>query len=183
MARRRKKGGAGLDKTEAPNINSLMDIITIILVYLIKMFNANPLEVQDPSIKLPFSTSMESIDQTPVVMITGSKIRKTDGTSIPDTPTIVVDDTVITQMDASTYRVSDKLKEKNFIIIPLKNELQKVRKEQQLTASITGKEGSLSKITIVADGDTPYRVLSDVLVTCGAAGFDEFKFAVVEKPS
>ena len=178
--RRRKKGGRGLPEVEAPSLNSLMDVITIILVYLIKMFATNPLDVQDPSLHLPISSSLESPDETPVVMITGAKRREPNGSFASDTPTIVVDDSVITQLDTNTYRVSDKLKEKNFIIVPLKRELQKIRKEQGVTASITGGDGFSGKITIVADGDTPYRVLSDVLVTCGVAGFDEFKFAIVK---
>ncbi|MEM7495266.1 MAG: biopolymer transporter ExbD [Myxococcota bacterium] len=179
--RRRKKGGHELPETEAPSLNSLMDIITIILVYLIKMFASNPLDVQDPSLHLPISSSIESPDETPVVMITGAKRREPDGRFAPDTPTIVVDDNVITQLDTNTYRVPDKLKEKNFVIAPLKRELQKIRKGQGATASIMGGEGFSGKITIVADGDTPYRVLSDVLVTCGVAGFDEFKFAIVKE--
>jgi biopolymer transport protein ExbD len=34
-------------------------------------------------------------------------------------------------------------------------------------------------VIILADKQTPYRVLTDVLVTCGESGFADFRFAVI----
>ena len=36
------------------------------------------------------------------------------------------------------------------------------------------------KVIILADKQTPYRVLSEVLVTCGESGFADFRFAVIK---
>ena len=179
--RRRKKTARQVAETAVPNLNSLMDIITIILVYFIKTFAASDLEVQDPSVHLPISSSIENVEETAVVMVTGAKRKEPDGGYARDVPTIVVDGKVIARLDASTYRVTDSIKEKGYIIRPLKKELMNIRRDQGATAAITGGEGFTGKITLVADEDTPYRVLSDVLVTCGQAGFGTFKFAIIKK--
>ena len=179
--RRRKKTVRQMAETSAPNLNSLMDIITIILVYFIKTFAASDLEVQDPSVQLPVSSSIENIEETAVVMVTGAKRKDPNGGYAKDIPTIVIDGKVVARLDASTYRVADSIKEKGFIIKPLKKELMGIRKDQGSTAAITGGEGFTGKITVVADEDTPYRVLSDVLVTCSNAGFGTFKFAIIKK--
>ena len=88
---------------------------------------------------------------------------------------------MIAKLDTSTYRVPETMKEKGFIIQPLKRELMEIRKDQGATAAITGGGGFTGKITVVADEDTPYRVLSDVLVTCSQSGFGTFKFAIIKQ--
>lgn len=77
IRRRRRGGGSGLAAVATPSLNSFLDIITIILVYLIKTFATSPISVQDPSVTLPISTSRESIEELVVVMITGADRRDT----------------------------------------------------------------------------------------------------------
>lgn len=182
VRRRGKKKRRDFSGPGALSINSLMDIVTIILVYLIKSYATSPIEVKDPAIQLPISNSQEVVEEAAVVMITGPITRQminNNAVEVKNSPMIVVDGKPVLKLDTN-YRVAAADKEGNFIIKPLRDALKSVRDAQELTASITEKGGFTGKVVIIADKETPYRVLSDVLVTCGKAKFGEFKFAVVK---
>ena len=167
------------------SLTSLMDIVTNILVYTIKIFAVSPILVQDPSVVLPSSSSREDAEDAVVIMVTGMKRIESEESGqievVNQVPTIVVDGKVIELLDDKTYRVPAKAKERGYVITSLKRELIAVRKNQNSTAKMTDGEGFTGHIVIVADKNTPYRVLADVLVTCGEAGFGEFKFAIVKQ--
>lgn len=191
--RRKRRNDAG---PQPLSINSLMDIVTILLVYLIKSYATSPIEVKDPSIELPTSTSRETVEEATVVMITGPERKAPNPANpaqsiiVPNTPAIVVDGKPLTDrngnpvfLDTSTYRIPDAYKDPktgNYVIIPLRERLREAREIQEATAEVSDKGGFTGKVVILADKRTPYRVLTDVLVTCGEAGFGEFKFAIVK---
>ena len=67
------------DKPYAVSLTSLMDIVTNILVYTIKIFAVSTIMVQDPSIDLPFSSTKENPEDSVVVMLTEHKKVAVDG--------------------------------------------------------------------------------------------------------
>jgi biopolymer transport protein ExbD len=182
--KRRRRRGAGIEAAAMPSITSLMDIITIILVYLIKTMASSPISVQDPSIQLPISTSVETVQDLVVVMITGAERRDTgprgEKIFVPDVPTIVVDDDVIMQL-SQDFEVPAGELERQFVIRKLKQRLLEVRKMQGVTAELTEKgEGFTGKVVFVVDKNVPYRTLSKALVSSAEAGYADFKFAIVK---
>jgi hypothetical protein len=151
-------------------------------VYLLKTFTTSPIEVKEPTINLPASTSQEQPAEATVVMVTGPEARiVVNGKTqvIPATPRLVVDGRPVVELDAATYRVRDADKQNGYIVLQLKEELRKAKERQKAVNDALGKEMD-GKIIILADRRTPYRVLTDVLVTCGDAGFGEFRFAVIK---
>jgi biopolymer transport protein ExbD len=181
-------------ETGALSINSLMDIVTIILVYLIKSFVTSPIEVKDPSIDLPISTSQDSIEEASVVMVTGPLMKYTDKQGRlqlkQNQPTMLIDGKPLLQLETVTgadgnasFRVPSAEKTppdpNGFVVNRLRVELEAARKVQEATASISEQDFA-GKVIIIADRNTPYRVLMDILITCGQAGFGEFKFAIVK---
>src|ERR1700688_3711891 len=99
MARKRRRaGGKGVDNVAMPSLTSLMDLITVVLMFLIKTFATSPISVQDPSVDLPVSTSLETVEDSVVVMITGAARRDVgpDGKKVlvAQMPTISRDDGV-----------------------------------------------------------------------------------------
>jgi biopolymer transport protein ExbD len=186
-ARKAKKKEA--EKVDPPALNSLMDIVTIILVYLIKSFATSPIDVTDPATDLPMSTSKEATEEAAVVMVTGP-VRKgfVNGakTEAPNTPQIVVDQEPVLGLSgnpADPFSMPKTELERNFIIKKLKTKLQEVKKAQEAVASITDEGGFNGKVVIIADKRTPYSLLTKVLITCGEAGFGEYKFAVIKLDS
>jgi biopolymer transport protein ExbD len=183
--RGRRRGVRHLENPPPLSLTSLMDVVTNILVYTIKIFAVSPITVQDPSVALPRSSSREDAADAVVVMVTGAQRAESKGDSgtevVQEIPTIVVDGKVIQRLDRETYRVPAEAKQRGYIITSLKKELLEIRKSQGQTAQLTEGEGFTGNIVIIADKYTPYRVLADVLVTCGQAGFGDFKFAIVKQ--
>ena len=184
MVRKRRKRGGGIEQVAMPSLTSLMDVITIILVYLIKTMVSSPINVQSPSLELPHSTSEEGVQDSVVVMITGTERKERGPTGheilVPEVPTISVDDDVIVHLNDRFDVPQDSL-ERQFVIRPLKQKLLEARKMQGVTAELTEGEGFTGKIVFVVDKNVPYRTLSKALVSSAEAGFAEFKFAIVKR--
>ncbi len=174
------------------SINSLMDIVTIVLIYLLKSVASSAIEVNDPAIELPVSTSQETVEEATVVMLTGpitKKMNPDTGQVVPaeNIPTLVVDNKPLFPLklakgdNGNTFRVPDNQKAggKGFVISPLKTELVAAKEKLEANADLTDAEFE-GKVVIVADKLTPYRVLMDILVTCGQAGYGQFKFAIIK---
>jgi biopolymer transport protein ExbD len=176
------------------SITSLTDMVTVLLVYLLKTFATSPIEIKDPALELPRSVCNPApgsgarereggppprdgcgeIQETTLVMVTAPKKGRT--------PRIAVNSDAILEMDAATFRVPDQFKDPNsggWVIAPLRDALKKAREIKEIAALRDGKPFD-GKVVILADKDTPYRVLSEVLVTCGESGFADFRFAVIK---
>jgi biopolymer transport protein ExbD len=171
------------------SINSLMDIVTIILVYLLKSYSTSPIDVKDPAIELPISSSKETVEDATVVMVTGPLTKMPDPNNpgkaviVDNVPAIVVDGKKIIELDPSAYRVRAADKDASsggYVISQVRDELINRKKVQQETAALTERDFT-GKVVILADRNTPFRVLTEILVTCGEAGFGEFKFAIVKQ--
>lgn len=67
------------EKPYGISLTSLMDIVTNLLVYTIKIFAISPILVQDPSVVLPLSTTQENAEESVVVMVTGTQKIVVDG--------------------------------------------------------------------------------------------------------
>jgi biopolymer transport protein ExbD len=193
----RKKAKRGRRKpilTPPISITSLTDMVTVLLVYLLKTFATNPVEVKDPNLDLPRSTCLPDyrevkyakendipprdgcgdVENTTLVMITGSKGKLT--------PKIVVNSQPVVNIDPTTYRVADSDKDPasgGWVISPLRERLRQDRKDREAADARANKKFD-GKVVILADKETPYRVLSEVLVTCGDSGFGDFRFAVIK---
>ena len=181
------------------SITSLTDMVTVLLVFLLKTFATNPVEVKDSSIEVPRSTCVPAEKQDPdfppadgcgtieeatIVMITGPQQKRVvNGVQTQSlvTPRIVVDGKAVAELDDKTYRVPDSIKDPatgNYVIVPLREALKRAKEIKEVTAQVTGSKFD-GKVIILADRQTPYRVLTDVLVTCGESGFADFRFAVI----
>ncbi len=170
-------------------LNSLMDIVTILLVYLLKSYATSPIDVKDAAVALPTSNSKENVEEATVVMITGPQrtVSSPNDPSqtivVPNVPSIVVDGSPVLNLDPDTYRIPEDMKDpatRGYVILSLREKLREAKEMQALTAESAETIGASGKVVIIADKQTPYRVLTDVLVTCGDAGFGEFKFAIVK---
>jgi hypothetical protein len=169
-------------------------MVTVLLVYLLKTFATSPIEIKDPSLELPRSVCNPTpgsgakereggppprdgcgeIQETTIVMVTGPKKGRT--------PRIAVNSDAIVEMDGATYRVPEQFKDPQsggWVIVPLREALKRAKEIKEISALRDGKPFD-GKVVILADKDTPYRVLSEVLVTCGESGFADFRFAVIK---
>ena len=160
---------------QAPEINivAMMDMMTIILVYLLKSYASDPIQIT-PSrdTQLPLSTAQHSPQEAIQIAISPRVI-------------LVNDRKVATVKDGRI--ATEHKKDKNpasMYIIPLYDALKVESDRQQLFAKYNkGKKELQFKglVTIIADKRIPFRLLTEVLYTAGQAEYGQYKFAVIKK--
>jgi biopolymer transport protein ExbD len=158
LARQARKGrGSGDVKL---NITSMMDMFTIILVFLLKSFSTQgQLVTPATGLQLPTSSIERSAGEALCIKISDDNIVVEN--------TLVVDST----------RFGDLLEQKDFMIPPLYDVLQKFADEARKAAEMFGKEFS-GEITIQGDVSVPYKVLTRVMYTSGQAGYPVMNLVV-----
>jgi len=154
------------------NITAMMDMMTIILVFLLKSMSQSSASIpQSADLTIPKSIlTTEASQEGLAVMISKSSI--------------VVDDNVICPVPAeASHGIEGKYKRSgpnDLYIVPLANALQSWRDRDRQVRLATGKDPSSSEAIIIADGNTPYRLLVEVLFTLGQTEFAKFHLMVLQ---
>jgi biopolymer transport protein ExbD len=164
--RRKKKDRRGDDGGLSLNINSLMDIMTIMLVFLLKNYGDDPLKVQGPDLKVPSSFA---------------ELRPEDAMTITiSQKAILVDDKkAVDVTNGAVDKSQKKGGETSFEIVPLFEQLQSaVKKKKQEKALL--KQEYKPMATVIVDQAAPYRLLQEVMYTAGQAELSQFKLAVIK---
>ncbi len=160
------------------NINSMMDMMTIILVFLLKSYSATDVSVApSDDLTLPFSSSQKA-PELAVNLVLEQKWILVDGERVVELDT-VVDET--TGMTAPAIP-EDELQGENMI-----GELYEVLYDKAEQAERIGEWtknsdlGFKGRILLQVDREMPYSVLRAVMYTAGQAKFGEFKFVVYKQ--
>lgn len=166
-ARRNKaKGRRGGDEPSL-NINSMMDMMVIILCFLLKSVGAEPIQInQSDDLRLPFSTSELSPEDMLILSITKKWVMVEDEQVIPINEG---------QIDPSALQSAESA-----IIPELQQRIEEVISEQEQWARAANRDYE-RVVTIVVDQKAPYRILTQVMITATAAGIQNFKFAILQR--
>lgn len=140
-------------------LTSLLDMMTILLVFLLKNFSAEgQIMIATRDLRLPESTAQKQPRVSSVVAITQDFILL-DGKPLAKIPEVVAD--------------------KNLIILPLFEELKQLRALTEgiaeLSADIKGFTGDIS---IQGDKEIPFELLKRIMFTCGQTGFTNMMLVV-----
>ncbi|MDF1565590.1 MAG: biopolymer transporter ExbD [Deltaproteobacteria bacterium] len=150
-------------------ITSLMDILTILLVFLLKSFSANPVNItMSDDLQLPSSSATLEPEEAVPVAVTTRQILVND---------VSVAEVIDGKVDVSTKRDG----EQGFFIEPLFEALNKEADKQKRIAKHNTAQEFKGLALVIAHQDTNYRLLNEVLYTAGQAQFSQFKFAVIKK--
>lgn len=142
------------------NITSMMDMFTIILVFLLKNFSTEGAIVTPAdNLTLPESTIEKRAKESLSVKVARTTITVENN--------LVLDEQLFAQL----------LQQKDFMIKPLYDVLLKYSEEAKKMSEISGKEFS-GEITIQGDVEIPYNVLTRVMYTCGQAGYPNMNLFV-----
>jgi biopolymer transport protein TolR len=153
-AKRMKRHYKRMDQSGGLNLVSLMDIFTILVFFL--MVNSSDVKVlqQDKSIELPISSAKEQPKENLVITISGNNVL-VQGRTVASTLTINSDG----------------------LLAGLKEELEYQGKKMSSNREITDGYSA----TLVADKNTPYKVLKSIMATCTDANFTRISLAVSKK--
>lgn len=153
MARAKKNQGGGL------NLTSLMDVFTILVLYL--LVNQSATEVVEPpkDIKLPDS-------------VVEAKPRPTVMMMVSDTVVLLQGEPVLVMADllAGTADVT-----------PMREALARI-KEHTIGLN-TEAVAKSNEVTIMANRTVPFKVLKALMTVCTSAGYTKISLAVNQKAS
>jgi biopolymer transport protein ExbD len=149
------------------NITPMMDMMTIILVFLLKSFTSSAALVNmDQNLSLPPSLTMAPPKQAVAITIT-KRIVLIDGEAI---------------CPITGGRVDPQLKrdgDNGYYITPLVEMLSKIATREKKIAELTGQKFD-GELTIIADRGTPYRLLTEILYSCGQAEYANYRLLVLK---
>jgi len=170
--RKEIKRRAGEHEINFLNITAMLDMMTIILVFLLKSMSSSSASLpQSSDLTIPKSVlTTEASQEGVAVLISKSQI-------------VVDDNTVCTVPIDATHGVEAKYKRSgptDLYIVPLANALQGWRERDRQVRLATGKDPSASEAIVIADSNTPYRLLVEVLFTLGQSEFAKFHLMVLQ---
>ena len=152
------------------NIYPMLDMMTIILVFLLMSYTASPVTLDGVDNLVPPTSSTTSSPKE-TVAITISKSH------------VLIDNKAVLNLADFKVADSDKPEGANgMLIAPLKQALEmKVKRLKQIaalqSAPFTG------ELSVIADQHVPYRLLMEVLYTAGQAELSNYRFIVIEGSS
>jgi biopolymer transport protein ExbD len=149
------------------NIMPMMDMMTILLVFLIKQFSVQQLSLDAAAgLKLPASTSRQA--PQPAVNIT-----------ITQTAIVIEGDAVVRVKNGVVDAAWKSQGAGGYAITPVVNALSKHR--ARLTKLARLSSGTFDGIAVVmADRRTPYRLLAEVLYSAGQAEFNNYRLVALQ---
>ncbi len=161
----RRKGDEGATDV---NINSLMDIMVIMLVFLLKSYGEEPIRAVGDDLKVPQSTSqLEPVD-TMTVTVTRTAL--------------LVNDSTVVDVREGEVDPSHKDGDGSLRIEPLLESLNDAVEQERAEAELLGEEFE-PEATIIADQTTPHRLILEVLYTATEAQLTQFRFAIIRSTS
>jgi biopolymer transport protein ExbD len=156
------------------NITAMLDIMTIILVFLLKTLGESSASVpQSRDLMLPKSIIVSQPAQEGV-RVTVSKTQVMVGNDkvldLPNSQSLAQ-----SGVEARYKRGTNSL-----YIVPLGNALQAARKIDRAVREAKGLDPASSEAIIIADNTTPYRLFVEVLFTLGQNEFGKYHLMVMQ---
>ena len=149
------------------NITPMMDMMTIILVFLLKSFTSTTSVITfDSNLQVPKSLT----ELKPKLAVTVTVTKKV----------ILVEGDAIAPINAG--RVDPNVKrdgENGYYITPMVEILEKHARREKRVAEMTGQKFE-AQLMLVADQTTPYRLLTEVIYSCGQAGYANYRLLVLK---
>jgi biopolymer transport protein ExbD len=160
MRQKRRTRGTNVVKL---NITSMIDMFTLMVVFLLQSYSAQG-QLVTPSSGLVLPKS--SVE----------KMAKEGVTVTMSQNGIMVENVVV--VDKAAYEALKMQKE--FLIAPLHEVLSRYADESRKGAERFGSEFS-GRISIQGDVEIPYNILTRVMYTCGQAGYPNMNLVVYRK--
>jgi biopolymer transport protein ExbD len=169
-AKEKKKKKRHARKGEEPprevSINSLLDVLSVILMFLMKSYTSSSVQVKpSKELQLPFTKSTEIVKESVAVTITLRNVL------VNDEPVMVISEGKVPP---------DQLAEEGLMIQPLFNKLKDEVDHLKKIASRNPKAKFDGQMTIISDRFVPFSLLTQVMYTAGQSEFSKFDFIAIK---
>jgi biopolymer transport protein ExbD len=166
-ARRKAREAAG--EIKELNIVAMMDMMTIILVFLLKSYQASAINVNmSQELAIPASTTQLHPQENITVTVTMKEV------AVNDRRVLDVQGGVIPPSSKEGGRPDA------FYVGVVYDALKKEVDKQKYIARYNKDAPFAGRVNVVADKKIPYRTLMEVLYTAGQAELGEYKFMVLK---
>ncbi|MFZ5445025.1 MAG: ExbD/TolR family protein [Myxococcota bacterium] len=164
LARKKRRDREAEGEIKELNITAMMDLMTIILVFLIKSFSASSVTVTaSEDVRLPLSSARATPKDTIAVTITAKSIMVGDRRKV--------------ELNDSVPKAADL---QGKLILPLdaalKTEVEKLKKIAERNPAAPFNH----EVSIIGDKRVPYDLLSSVLYTAGQNELENFRLIVIQ---
>jgi biopolymer transport protein ExbD len=157
------------------NITAMLDLMTIILVFMLKSMAASSASIpQSKDLALPDSVIRTEAAQEGVVIV----LSKTQ-ILVGDDPNPVI--TLPGRDQLAQSGVDGRYKRggiNDHLIVPLAKALSHARETDKAIRTAKGVDATSSEAVLVADATTPFRLLIEVLYTAGTCEFTKYHLMV-----
>jgi biopolymer transport protein ExbD len=148
------------------NITPMMDMMTILLIFMIKQMAVQTSTLNLGQVALPNSTTRQPPPEEAVSVVIARNVLLVEGDPVAN---VINGDVDASAKSQGSFGIE---------ITALKKALEGHRKRIETIAASRGDKPKL-EITIVADKDTPYRLLSSVMYSAGQAKFQQYRMIVL----
>jgi len=167
--RAKKKARDEAGEVKELNIVAMMDMMTIILVFLLKSYQASTLNVNmSADLTIPASTTQLQPQENITITVSTSELAVNDRAVVP------LDRGII------PAKYKDGRKAEAFYVGPVYDALKKEVDKQKYIAQYNKNAPFSGRINVVADKKITYRTLMEILYTAGQAELGEYKFMVMK---
>lgn len=166
-ARRKVREAAG--EIRELNIVAMMDMMTILLVFLLKSYQASTVNVNmGQDFQMPVSTTQLTPQDNITIKLSMDEL--------------VVNERKVLELQGGMVPASAKEggKADAFLIDPVYGALKREVDRQKEIAKFNKNAPVSGRVNVVADKKISYRTLMDVLYTAGQAELGEYKFMVLK---
>lgn len=158
QSRRMKRMARGRQPMSSLSLTSLMDIFTILLLYLL-VNQSDGMNMEPPkNIHLPDSIADNKPRETLVVMVSN------EGVVIQGVEVITMEDVIATKSE---------------VIKPIRDRMLEIR--ESALGLETQSEDQNREVTVMADQTVRFQQLKRIMTSCTAAGYTKISLAVNQK--
>ncbi len=168
--RRRRKHRETAGEIKELNIVAMMDMMTILLVFLLKSYQASSINVNmGEHLAIPASTTQLAPQDNITITVSMNELT--------------VNDRKVLDLQRGTIpaRAKEGGKDDAFYVGAVYDALKREVDKQKYIAQFNKTAPFSGRVNVVADKKITYRTLMDVLYTAGQAELGEYKFMVLKQ--
>ncbi len=165
MARKRRRDREAEGEISELNLTAMMDMMTIILVFLLKSFSATTVSMSaSQDLKPPVSTTRQTPKDTVAVTVTPS------GILVGEKPVVKLVNGTLPKEALSGDR----------LVVPLSEALKKEVDKLKWIANNNPNAPFNGELSVIGDKRIPYDLLLTVLYTAGQNELQNYRFVVIQ---
>lgn len=179
---RRRKERESENEIEGLNITPMMDMMTIILVFLLKSYSSTGIAMTaSGDIAPPISTTRWPPKDTVAVTITRCSPQGRHSCSPGEGSVFVNEKMIFTYFDDKIPAEFKENGDTGLLVHPLLQALQNEVEKSKKIAMWNADAAFTGELSIIADRQMPYRMLTEILYTAGQAELSKYRFVVIQK--